>query len=73
MVKNVLNKKLVRDMRQSGMQFLALILLCVLGTFLFAGLDGIAQMTAATNDRYFEENNLAHFWISLESADCIPA
>ncbi len=69
MVKNVLNKKLVRDMRQSGMQFLALILLCVLGTFLFAGLDGIAQMTAATNDRYFEENNLAHFWISLESAD----
>ena len=50
MVKNVLNKKLVRDMRQSGMQFLALILLCVLGTFLFAGLDGIAQMTASTND-----------------------
>lgn len=69
MVKNVLNKKLMRDMRQSGMQFLALILLCVLGTFLFAGIDGIAQMARATNERYFTENNLAHFWINLSHAD----
>lgn len=69
MVKNMLNKKLVRDMRRSGMQFIALILLCVLGTFLFAGIDGIAQMARATNDRYFEENRLAHYWITLPSAD----
>lgn len=69
MVKNVLNRKLLRDMQRSGMQFLALILLCVLGTFLFAGIDGIAQMAAATTDRYFSENRLADFWVTLESAD----
>lgn len=69
MVKNVLNRKLVRDMRRSGMQFLALILLCVLGTFLFSGIDGIAQMAAATTDRYFSENRLADLWVTLESAD----
>lgn len=69
MVKDVLSKKLVRDMRKSGMQFLALILLCVLGTFLFAAIDGVAQMARATNDRYFKENRLADFWVTLPSAD----
>ena len=69
MVKNMLRRKLVRDMQRSGMQFIALILLCVLGTFLYAGLDGIARMAEATNARYFEENRLAHFWITLQSAD----
>ena len=69
MVKNMLRRKLARDMQRSGMQFIALILLCVLGTFLYAGLDGIARMAEATNARYFEENRLAHFWITLQSAD----
>lgn len=39
MVKNVLRRKLVRDMWHNRMQFLAVILLCALGTWVFSGLD----------------------------------
>ena len=47
------------------MQFLSIIVLCMLGTFAFAALDGMARMTRTTIDTYFEENNLAHFWVTL--------
>ena len=63
--KNTLRKKLYRDMRRAGMQFLSIILLCALGTFTFAALDGMARMTRTTFDTYFEENNLADFWVTL--------
>lgn len=66
---NVLHKKLMRDMRRSGMQFIALVLLCVLGTFLFAGIDGISRMADTTNKQYFKENNLSDFWVTLPGAD----
>lgn len=69
MVKTVLHKKLLRDMRHSAMQFIALMVLCVLGVFLFSGIDTLALMTQATNETYFERNNLADFWITLASAD----
>ena len=65
----MLRKKLIRDMRQSAMQFLALILLCMLGVFLFSGIDSFALITQASNDTFFEENRLAHFFLNLESAD----
>ena len=47
------------------MQFLSIIVLCMIGTFAFAALDGMARMTRTTIDTYFEENNLAHFWVTL--------
>lgn len=65
MVKNTLGKKLHRDMARSAMQFLSIILLCALGTFASAALDGMARMTRTTIDTYFEENNLADFWVTL--------
>ena len=34
-----LTKKLLRDLKQSGMQFAALLLLCALATWVFGGLD----------------------------------
>ena len=37
--------------------------------FLFSGIDSFALITQATNDAFFEENRLAHFFLSLESAD----
>lgn len=40
MAMSALGKKLMRDMRRSGMQFFAIVMLCSLGTFMFAGLDG---------------------------------
>lgn len=64
---NTLRKKLYRDMRRAGMQFLSIILLCALGTFAFAALDGMARMTRTTIDTYFEDNNLADFWVTLPS------
>lgn len=63
--RNVLRKKLFRDMSRSAMQFLSIILLCALGTFAFAALDGMARMTRTTTDTYFEENNLCDFWVTL--------
>ncbi len=65
MVKNTLRKKLYRDMSRSAMQFLSIILLCALGTFAFAALDGMARMTRTTITTYYEENNLADFWVTL--------
>ncbi len=65
MVKDTLRTKLFRDMRQAAMQFLSIIALCMLGTFAFAALDGTARMTRTTLDTYFEENNLADFWVTL--------
>ena len=44
-------------------------MLCSLGTFMFAGLDGTARLAQGTVDYYFEENNLADFWVSVPSAD----
>ena len=65
MVKNTLRKKLYRDMSRAAMQFLSIIALCALGTFAFAALDGTARMTRTTLDTYYEENNLADFWVTL--------
>lgn len=62
---NPLKKKLYRDMARAAMQFLSIILLCALGTFAFAALDGMARMTRTTIDTYFEENSLADFWVTL--------
>lgn len=64
-MKNALKTKLYRDMSRAAMQFLSIILLCALGTFAFAALDGMARMTRTTIDTYFEENNLADFWVTL--------
>ena len=65
MVRNTLRKKLFRDMSRAAMQFLSIIILCALGTFAFAALDGMARMTRTTIDTYFEENNLCDFWVTL--------
>ncbi|MBP3655681.1 MAG: ABC transporter permease [Clostridia bacterium] len=62
---NTLRKKLLRDMGRAKMQFLSIIMLCALGTFAYAALDGMARMTRTTVDTYFEENNLADFWVTV--------
>ncbi len=69
MAGNALNKKLFRDISRSLMQFLSIIVLCSLGTMIFAGLDGTARLAQGTIDVYFEQNNLADFWVSMPSAD----
>ena len=66
---NMLRKKLCRDMSRAAMQFLSIIALCALGTFAFSALDGMARMIRTTLNTYYEENNLADFWITLPTAD----
>ena len=39
--KNILGRKLGRDMWKSRMQFVAVILLCALGSWCFSGLDAL--------------------------------
>ena len=68
MAANALRKKLFRDMKQSFMQFLSIVVLCSLGTLIFAGLDGCANLAQGTIDVYFEENNLADYWVSVPGA-----
>ncbi len=69
MVTPMLGRKLRRDMSRQVMQFLSIILLCTLGTFAYAVLDGIARMADVTVETYFEENNLADYWVTLPEAD----
>ncbi len=69
MAGNVLRKKLFRDMKQSFMQFLSIVVLCSLGTLIFSGLDGCANLAQGTIDVYFEENHLADYWVSIPEAD----
>ena len=67
--RDMLTVKLRRAMRQNAMQFVSLILLCMLGVFLFSGIDSFALITQASNDAFFSENHLAHFFIGLDHAD----
>ena len=66
---NILRKKLYRDMSRAAMQFLSIIVLCMIGSFAFSALDGTARMMKTTVEVYFEENNLADFWVTLPVAD----
>lgn len=69
MVKNMLRRKLFRDMWQNRMQFLAMILLCALGTFAFSGLDASWRMIDLSAGTYFEDQNIADLWITLQGID----
>ena len=62
-----LTKKLLRDMRENAMQFVAMILLCFLGTWVFSGLDGTWRLMDLTVESYFEECSLADFWVNAAS------
>ena len=62
--KPILHRKLMRDMQQNFMQFLAMMLLCTLGTWVFAGLDASWRMQDITIETYLRNQNLADFWIN---------
>ena len=66
--KNVLHTKLWRDMGRSAMQYVAIVLLCALGTWVFSGLEGTWRMIQLSSETYFEQNVLADFWVSVTEA-----
>lgn len=65
----MLGRKLLRDIWKSRMQFVAVILLCALGTWVFSGLDAAWRMIDLSAGTYFEGQNLADLWITLPQAD----
>ena len=65
--RGTLTKKLFRDMRRSGMQFLAMLLLCALGTWVFSGLDATWRMIELSVEKYYTEYNLSDFWVKGSS------
>ena len=62
--RGVLRRKLRRDMRQNAMQFLAMMLLCFLGTWVFAGLDANWRMEEATIESWISEGKLCDIWVT---------
>ncbi|MBR4081924.1 MAG: ABC transporter permease [Clostridia bacterium] len=62
-VRNTLGRKLWRDMRRSGMQFIAMVLLCAIGTWCFSGLDATWREIEASTLTYFEDCRLADLWV----------
>ncbi|MDD3212322.1 MAG: ABC transporter permease [Eubacteriales bacterium] len=63
-----LRKKLWRDMGHSAMQFVAIVLLCALGTWVYSGLDGTWRMIDLSAETYYTQSNLADFWVNVTSA-----
>ena len=62
-----LTKKLFRDMSRSAMQFLAMFLLCAMGTWCFSGLDANWRMLELSTETPIEQSNLADFWVKGSS------
>ena len=65
--RGTLTKKLFRDMGRSLMQFLAMLLLCALGTWVFSGLDATWRMLDLSIESHFEQGHLADAWIKSAS------
>ena len=51
------------------MQFVAVILLCALGTWVFSGLDAAWRMIDLSGSTYFDQQQLADLWVTLPSVD----
>ncbi len=62
-----LTKKLFRDMSRSAMQFLAMFLLCAMGTWCFSGLDANWRMLELSTETPIAQSNLADFWVKGSS------
>ena len=65
--KTMLRKKLLRDMTGNAMQFIAIVLLCALGTWIYSGLDGTWRMLDTSIESYFAQSNLTDFWVNGSS------
>lgn len=67
--KNMLRRKLFRDMWKNRMQFVAVILLCALGTWCFSGLDALWRTLDLSAQTYFDAQNVADLWVNMQTVD----
>ena len=63
--KDTLGHKLIRDMWKNRMQFVAVILLCALGSWCFSGLDALWRTIDLTANTYFDQSDMAHLWVNM--------
>ncbi len=69
MVKNILSKKLFRDMIDVKWQFLSIIILSALGVLVFGGLDASWRDLNMSINQYFEKQQLADYWVMAPFTD----
>lgn len=69
MVMSRLLTKFMRDLRQARGQVLSVIVLSMLGVWVFSGLDGYWRNLEVSIESYFDEQKLADLWITVPSAD----
>ncbi len=69
MVKQMLTKKLFRDMWAAKWQFLSIILLTALGVMLFVGLDAGWRDINLSLNNYFTQQKLPDLWVSSGDVD----
>ena len=68
MVKSRLFTKFLRDIRNSKGQILSVIILSMLGVWVFSGLDAYWRNLEASVESYFDEQRLADF-LDNDTAD----
>lgn len=73
MVKNMLNKKLFRDMWIAKWQFLSIIILSSLCVMVFCGLDAAWRDIEVSMEQFFKEQKLSDLWVKLPEADYTSA
>ena len=63
---NNLRRKLLRDLRQNFIQFLAIFVMCFLAMFMLEGFDSDIAGTGHSVDRYYKETNFMDLSMSCE-------
>ena len=65
----LLNKMMVRTIKQNLMQFIAIIVIGAIAVTLFVGLHANADVFESQVNTVYEEGNLADLWVTTKSYD----
>lgn len=65
----LLNKMMVRTIKQNLMQFIAIIVIGAIAVTLFVGLHANAEVFESQVNQVYEEGNLADLWVTTKSYD----
>ena len=59
-----LYQKMIRDIWRQKSQFLSIIIMCFLGMLIYSGIERVWNGMNFQKEQYFEETNMADFWIN---------
>ena len=63
----ILDKKLLRDVKNNKSQFITIFLMVFLGVFVFSGIHAYMDGMKISGDEYYETNNLQDIWVQGEN------